>query len=102
MSTNEVVRRLATDLQQYRFVMKHIDGTSNILANYLTASKTMLQFNKVLPYLLAAILHHYHDPGARTLYRIINIKPAQDRMFRNLLKSLQSTWIRLNLGHLQI
>ena len=36
MSTNEVVRRLATDLQQYRFVMKHIDGSSNILADYLS------------------------------------------------------------------
>ena len=36
MSTNEVVRRLATDLQQFRFVMKHIEGSRNILADYLS------------------------------------------------------------------
>jgi len=39
MSTNEVVRRLATDLQQYKFVMKHIDGELNILADYLSRAE---------------------------------------------------------------
>jgi len=39
MSTNEVVRRLATDLQQYRFVMKHIDGELNVLADYLSRAE---------------------------------------------------------------
>ncbi len=39
MSTNEVVRRLATDLQQYRFVMKHIEGEKNVLADYLSRAE---------------------------------------------------------------
>ena len=39
MSTNEVVRRLATDLQQYQFTMKHIDGELNVLADYLSRAE---------------------------------------------------------------
>jgi hypothetical protein len=34
-----VVRRLATDLQQYRFVMKHIEGEKNVLADYLSRAE---------------------------------------------------------------
>jgi hypothetical protein len=39
MSSNEVVRRLATDLQQFRFVMQHIDGERNTLADYLSRAE---------------------------------------------------------------
>jgi hypothetical protein len=39
MSTNEVVRRMATDLQQFRFTMRHIEGPSNILADHLSRAE---------------------------------------------------------------
>jgi len=36
-STNPLVQRLATDLQCYRFVMKHVDGeTSNVVADWIS------------------------------------------------------------------
>lgn len=39
MSTNEVVVRLSTDLQQHRFVMRHVDGPSNVLADYVSRAE---------------------------------------------------------------
>lgn len=39
MSTNEMVARMAVDLQQYRFVMRHIEGTSNVLCDYLSRAE---------------------------------------------------------------
>jgi hypothetical protein len=50
MSTNEVVRRMATDLQQYRFVMRHIDGELNVLADYLSRAEhiTPAEYQRML------------------------------------------------------
>lgn len=39
MSTNEVVVRLSTDLQQHRFVMRHVEGPSNVLADYVSRAE---------------------------------------------------------------
>ncbi len=43
MSSNEVVRRLATDLQQFKFIMRHIDGSKNVLADYLSRAEHITQ-----------------------------------------------------------
>jgi hypothetical protein len=39
MSTNEVVVRMATDMQQHRFVLKHCDGESNVIADMLSRAQ---------------------------------------------------------------
>ena len=39
MSENEMVQRLATDLQRYRFTMRHISGPSNVLCDYLSRAQ---------------------------------------------------------------
>jgi hypothetical protein len=39
MSANEVVRRMATDIQQYRFTMRHIDGETNVLADHISRAE---------------------------------------------------------------
>lgn len=39
MSTNEVVVRMATDLQQHRFVLRHCDGESNVVADMLSRAQ---------------------------------------------------------------
>lgn len=39
LSANEMVQRMATDLQQYKFVMRHIDGSSNVLCDYLSRAE---------------------------------------------------------------
>ncbi len=39
MSTNEVVVRMATDLQQHRFVLRHCDGDSNAIADMLSRAQ---------------------------------------------------------------
>jgi hypothetical protein len=36
LSVNEMVLRMATDLQQHKFVMRHIDGSANILCDYIS------------------------------------------------------------------
>ncbi len=39
MSANEVVRRMATDIQQFRFTMRHIDGETNVLADHISRAQ---------------------------------------------------------------
>ncbi len=39
MSSNEMVARMAVDLQQYRFVMRHIQGSTNIICDYLSRAE---------------------------------------------------------------
>jgi hypothetical protein len=39
LSTNEMVQRMATDLQQYKFVMRHVEGSSNVLCDYLSRAE---------------------------------------------------------------
>jgi hypothetical protein len=39
MSANEVVRRMATDIQQFRFTMRHIDGETNVLADHISRAE---------------------------------------------------------------
>ncbi len=39
LSANEMVQRMATDLQQYKFVMRHVEGTSNVLCDYLSRAE---------------------------------------------------------------
>jgi hypothetical protein len=43
MSTNEVVVRMATDLQQHRFVLRHCDGESNVIADMLSRAHHITQ-----------------------------------------------------------
>jgi hypothetical protein len=43
MSTNEVVVRMATDLQQHRFVLRHCDGESNVIADMLSRAHHVTQ-----------------------------------------------------------
>ncbi len=43
MSTNEVVVRMATDLQQHRFVLRHCDGESNVIADMLSRANHISQ-----------------------------------------------------------
>lgn len=39
MSENDMVQRLATDLQRYRFTMRHISGPCNVLCDYLSRAQ---------------------------------------------------------------
>jgi hypothetical protein len=39
MSENDMVQRLATDLQRYRFSMRHISGPCNVLCDYLSRAQ---------------------------------------------------------------
>jgi hypothetical protein len=43
MSTNEVIVRMATDLQQHRFVLRHCDGESNVIADMLSRAHHITQ-----------------------------------------------------------
>ncbi len=36
LSANEMVLRMATDLQQHKFVMRHIQGSANVLCDYIS------------------------------------------------------------------
>jgi hypothetical protein len=36
LSTNEMVLRMAADLQQHKFVMRHIEGSVNVLCDYIS------------------------------------------------------------------
>jgi hypothetical protein len=39
MSANEMVLRMSTDLQQHKFVMRHVEGSSNILCDYISRAE---------------------------------------------------------------
>jgi hypothetical protein len=39
MSENDMVQRLATDLQRFRFTMRHISGPCNVLCDYLSRAQ---------------------------------------------------------------
>jgi hypothetical protein len=39
LSVNEMVMRMAADLHQHKFVMRHIDGLTNILCDYLSRAE---------------------------------------------------------------
>ena len=39
LSVNEMVQRMSTDLQQYKFVMRHIEGSSNVLCDYMSRAE---------------------------------------------------------------
>ncbi len=57
---NEVVRRMATDIQQFRFTMRHIDGISNILADHISRAEHVSEFRALQEMLAARALSRDH------------------------------------------